>query len=169
VGAEIGVYAGDFSEEILHIVKPAKLGLIDPWIHETSEQYKHAWYGGRAQGGQEEMDALHKVVLTRFRRQIRAGQVSVHRGYSSEVCKEFPDGYFDWVYIDGNHFYEFVKSDLELYYTKVKRGGYITGDDYKIGDWWEGGVKAAVDEFVESKPVELVEIRNGQFILKKTG
>src|SRR6266496_991781 len=93
VGAEIGVYAGDFSEEILHIVKPAKLGLIDPWIHETSEQYKHAWYGGRAQGGQEEMDALHKVVLTRFRRQIRAGQVSVHRGYSSEVCKEFPDGY----------------------------------------------------------------------------
>jgi hypothetical protein len=169
VGAEIGVYAGDFSEGILHIVKPAKLELIDPWIYEASERYKDAWYGGKAQGGQEEMDRRYKAVLTRFHRQIRAGQISVHRGYSGEVCKKFPDSYFDWIYIDGNHLYEFVKDDLEGYYPKVKRSGYITGDDYKIGGWWESGVKAAVDEFVESVPVELVQIRNGRFILRKPG
>jgi hypothetical protein len=169
VGAEIGVHAGDFSEQILRIVKPTKLELIDPWIYEPSERYKDAWYGGKAQGGQEEMDRRYKAVRTRFRQEIRAGQISVHRGYSSEVCKKFADGYFDWIYIDGNHLYEFVKGDLEGYYSKVKRSGYITGDDYKIGGWWESGVKVAVDEFVESMPVELVQIRNGQFILRKSG
>ena len=169
VGAEIGVYAGDFSEEILRIVKPAKLELIDPWIYEPSEPYKEAWYGGKAQGGQEEMDGRYKAVLTRFSRKIRAGQISVHRGYSSEVCRKFPDDYFDWIYIDGNHLYKFVKEDLEGYYPKVKRSGYIAGDDYRIGGWWESGVKVAVDEFVENVPVELVQIHNGQFILKKTG
>jgi cephalosporin hydroxylase len=71
------------------------------------------------------------------------------------------------VYIDGNHVYEFVKSDLELFYRKVKTGGYIAGDDYELGRWWKGGVKRAVDEFLKKMPVELVEIQNYQFILRK--
>ena len=38
--------------------------------------------------------------------------------------------YFDWIYIDGNHTYEYVKQDLEGYRPKVKPGGYMAGDDY---------------------------------------
>ncbi len=70
--------------------------------------------------------------------------------------------------IDGNHFYEYVKQDMELYLKKVKVGGYLTGDDYTEEGWWKGGVKKAVDEMIETQNVKLVEIRNGQFILKKT-
>jgi len=73
------------------------------------------------------------------------------------------------VYIDGNHLYEFVKSDLELYYHKVRSGGYIAGDDYEIGGWWKSGVKLAVDEFVKNRAVEVVDIRDRQFILRKPG
>ena len=48
VGAEIGVHLGDFSAEILKIVAPARLHLVDPWKHFDTPAYKHAWYGGGA-------------------------------------------------------------------------------------------------------------------------
>jgi hypothetical protein len=167
IGAEIGVHKGEFSERILRKVKPRKLHLIDPWKYESSDEYRNALYGRKAKGGQVEMDQLYDDVCNRLDRDIRVGRVTIHRGCSSDVCGGFPDEYFDWVYIDGNHLYEFVKQDLDVFYRKVKRGGYMAGDDYMLGGWWRGGVKLAVDEFVRNMPVELVEIRNYQFILRK--
>ena len=169
VGAEIGVHKGEFSEQILRSVKPRELHLIDPWKYESSEEYNDALYGGKAQGGQAEMDKRYEQVLARFRRHLRSGRVFVHRGSSNGVCDNFSDDSFDWVYIDGNHLYEFVKSDLELYYHKVRSGGYIAGDDYEIGGWWKSGVKLAVDEFLKNRAVEVVDIQDGQFILRKPG
>lgn len=167
VGAEIGVHLGDFSQEILDSIFPKELHLIDPWEHQTSSTYKTAWYGGGAKGGQSEMDERYSSVFKRFSENISAEQVKVHRGYSTDVLRQFPDQHFDWVYIDGNHLYEYVKEDLALSIQKVKSGGYITGDDYTEGGWWEGGVKKAVDEFAKNQSVQLIEIRNRQFIFRK--
>ena len=44
VGCELGVWKGDFSEEILRMVKPGKLYLIDPWSYQP--EFSHEWYGG---------------------------------------------------------------------------------------------------------------------------
>jgi hypothetical protein len=167
VCAEIGVHKGDFSAQILQTVAPKELHLVDPWKYEGSDIYKKAWYGGKAQGGQPEMDDRYRAIGLRFEPDIRSGRVKIHRGYSSDVLHEFPDNYFDWVYIDGNHLYEFVKQDLELSFKKTKPGGYITGDDYGEGGWWQGGVKKAVDEFIQEKRVQLVATRNRQFVLHK--
>jgi len=167
VGAEIGVHLGDFSRQILDSIFPKEFHLIDPWEHQTSSIYKTAWYGGCAKGGQPELDERYSSIFKRFNQNIQAEQVKVHRGYSADILQQFPDQYFDWVYIDGNHLYEYVKKDLELSIQKVKLGGYITGDDYIEGGWWEGGVKKAVDEFANNQSVHLVEIFNGQFIFRK--
>ena len=47
----------------------------------------------------------------------------------------------------------------------------ITGDGYyddlPENDWLEGGAKKAVDEFVNLKKLELIKIKNHQFITKK--
>lgn len=169
VGAEIGVLAGNFSRQILDSVSPRALHLIDPWKHQTESIYKTAWYGGGAKGGQAEMDERYSGVLKRFKRNIRAGQVIVHRGYSSEILEQFPDSFFDWVYIDGNHLYDYVRKDLEVSLRKVKPGGFITGDDYTEGGWWEGGVKKAVDEFAAMQAAQLLELRDSQFIFLKGG
>ena len=168
VGAEIGVHLGDFSKTILDSVFPKELHLIDPWEYKTSSIYKTALYGGGAKGGQAEMDERYSHILSRFDMQIHNGQVEVHRGYSTDILENFPDRYFDWIYIDGNHLYEYVKIDLELSLRKVKTDGYITGDDYKEGGWWEGGVKRAVDEFAKNQAVQLVVIRNEQFIFRES-
>jgi hypothetical protein len=167
VCAEVGVHRGDFSERILRIVEPKELHLIDPWKYEESPDYKDAMYGGKAKGQQLEMDNRCQSVRQRFEAEIASGRIILHRDFSNAVLSEFPDGHFDWVYIDGNHLYEFVRQDLELSFEKTKPGGYITGDDYQIGGWWHGGVKKAVDEFVRAKPVQLVTISNGKFVVRK--
>jgi hypothetical protein len=141
------VWEGGFSAKIIEITKPASMHLIDPWKYESGEAYKEACYGGKKATNQEEMDAVHDRVVERFAAQIQAGTVTIHRSPSADASDAFPNAYFDWIYIDGNHLYEFVKLDLELWYPKVKRGGYVTGDDYVEDRWWKGGVKKAVDEF----------------------
>jgi hypothetical protein len=166
-GAEIGVHRGDFSQAILDIVAPGHLLLIDPWKHEPAPEYEKAWYGGRAEKGQEEMDERHAEVLARFAAEIRSGQVTVHRGPSDEILGGLADESLDWVYIDGNHRYEFVAEDLRLSLIKTKPGGLVTGDDYAEGGWWDGGVKRAVDELAAAGTLQLVLIRNGQYVFQK--
>jgi hypothetical protein len=166
VCAEIGVHLGEFSQQILDVVRPRCLHLVDPWKYETSETYAESWYGGTQGGSQATMDARYESVVARFRRAIDAGQVIVHRATSEEVARTIPDGSLDWVYIDGNHQYEFARQDLALYARKIRPGGYLTGDDYAEGGWWKGGVKRAVDEFVREGHGILVSSDGGQFVLR---
>jgi hypothetical protein len=167
VGAEIGVWKGDFSQAVLNAAHPKELHLIDPWKYQSSSTYKYAWYGGLAKNGQDEMDRHYNGVCSRFEDQIRREQVEIHRGFSADVLSQFPDDFFDWVYIDGNHMYEFVKKDLELAYRKTKAGGLVCGDDYVDGQWWQDGVKKAVDEFGRSPTVQLLELRDRQFVFRR--
>jgi hypothetical protein len=166
VCAELGVYKGDFSEQILER-RPKKLHLIDPWKFETDKAYSASWYGGSVGESQARMDAIYDSVIARFDPGARSGIVQVHRSSSSTCSSQFPDNYFDWIYIDGNHQYEFVKQDLDLYLPKVKPHGLIAGDDYGIPGWWQDGVTKAVDEVIANGWCEQVLIENHQFLLKR--
>jgi len=163
-GAEIGVWRGDFSARLLSEVRPARLHLIDPWRFESDSEYQCACYGGAVAKNQAEMDKIYEGVLRRFASEIDAGLVFVHRGPSAQAGMKFPDAYFDWVYIDGNHFYEYVKRDLEVFATKLKPGGVLAGDDYGAQGWWKGGVTRAVDEFVAARDCKVRRLGR-QFVL----
>ena len=79
----------------------------------------------------------------------------------------FKDNYFDFVYIDGDHSYEFVKKDLEGFLPKIKKGGYLTVDDYAFWKIVLGyGVKKAVDEFVRNHKKIDLRVDGGQAILR---
>jgi hypothetical protein len=165
--AEIGVYKGEFSKKILDMTNPVRLHLIDPWKFEDDEIYEDSLYGGAQGVDQGNMDEIFNDLLKIFASEINKLQVIIHRASSEEACINFENNYFDWIYIDGNHLYDYVKKDLEYYYPKVKVGGFITGDDYTEGGWWKGGVKKAVDEFVNKGLVKLIRIQNQQFKLQK--
>lgn len=167
VGAEIGVHMGDFSKVLSKRLSPKELHLIDPWEHQDSDEYKDAWYGGKAKSGQTEMDQRHKSVCKRFKKEIGSGEITVHRAYSTNVLAQFPDAHFDWIYVDGNHLYDFVKADLDLSYLKIKANGFIIADDYMDGSWYQGGVKKAADEFVGQHEGQLITIRSNQFVYQK--
>jgi hypothetical protein len=163
--AEIGVWKGEFSKEIIRIVKPRMLHLIDPWRYQP--EFKERLYGGAYAKNQGDMDGIYADVLRLFGQNEN---VSLLREDSSDAATGFADEYFDWVYIDGNHYYEFVKKDLEMFYPKVKSGGFVTGDDYLwTGPELKGDlpVKRAVDEFTTRHPGIAVRIISTQFIIQK--
>ena len=67
-------------------------------------------------------------------------------GTSQDHGKKW-DSEIDMVYIDGDHSYESVKEDIELWVPWVKKNGFIAFHDY--GTPHTPGVVKAVDEFVE--------------------
>jgi len=165
--AEIGVWKGDFSQRILNVAKPMKLHLIDPW--EFQPEFPKRWYGGTRARTQDDMDSIFHGVGDRFSMRT---EVEIHRLRSENAASEFPDDYFDWIYIDGNHDYRFAKKDLEGFLPKVKVDGFLTGDDYlqpSPDNSKSLPVKEAVSEFVRGNPVELLKLYGDQFIIRKVG
>jgi predicted O-methyltransferase YrrM len=166
VCAEVGTYRGDFAAAILRASSPRQLYLIDSWEHRSEDKYEGASYGGHALAGQQGMDAMYEGVVARFRTEIDSGAIVVKRARSLEAAAAFADESLDWVYIDADHSYEGVKRDLDAYYSKVKPGGLIAGDDYGQGDKWFGhGVTRAVDEFAAGRAQ--LTIIGAQFLLEK--
>jgi hypothetical protein len=166
VCAEVGVWRGDFSARILEVARPSQLHLIDPWRAFDDDAYEGAWYGGMLEQGQTDMDVLYRGVVDRFAEERERGVVQIHRMMSTEAAATFPDSFFDFVYIDGNHTYEFVRADLRAFAPKVRPGGLLAGDDYGVQGWWGDGVTRAVDEFVRSGAATVVMLEQSQFVLQ---
>lgn len=170
VGAEIGVWKGGFSVEILNVVKPRKLHLIDPWAYQEGHEFSRALYGGIQGDNQQRMDAVYRSVVERVGWWITHEIVDINRGKSKDVLAQLPDEYLDWAYVDGDHRYEGVLEDLELVHRKLKPGGIAAGDDYtNVNAWWKDGVPKAVNEVIHRGLYKPIEIRKNQFVLGKIG
>lgn len=76
-------------------------------------------------------------------------RVQFIREFSDNAMSLVPDN-IDFLYIDGNHSYKYVYSDLKNYYPKVKTGGIIMGDDAIDTD--ESKRNEANDVYVEWYP-----------------
>jgi hypothetical protein len=141
VGAEIGVAEGTYSAVILENAKPSELHLIDPWspleagssLLQSQELFTDV-ERARALKTEFSAPAAHPVgddkftkVVERFKNDPR---VRLHRQYSYKAVTSFPDEFFDFVYIDGNHHYEFALRDLEDFAVKLKPGGLLFGHDF---------------------------------------
>ena len=166
VGAEIGVWKGDFSEGILSIAEPTRLYLIDAWTSFDDDAHMHALYHGV---GARKMDEIYNGVADRFGSEIASGQVELVRGLSADAIPPIPDQSLDFAYIDADHSYEGVSNDLRLIWPKVKYGGQIVLDDYRLGKWWKDGVIRAVNEFLGQYPSEIriLYVRRTQICLKR--
>ena len=62
------------------------------------------------------------------------------------AAQEFKDGSLDFVFIDANHDYEYVKEDILAWLPKIKKGGIIAGHDYHLNTIDFPGVYKAVHE-----------------------
>ena len=162
VCAEIGVWKGDFSDLILDMASPKTLHLIDPW--EFQSEFSERMYGGSVARSQRDMDLIYEGVRNRFG---ECRNIIFNRGKSEKVLYEFPDDYFDWVYIDGNHYYDYVMKDLEACFLKVKPGGIIAGDDYTWGEQDDYPVRRAVRDFIAAKSLKNnLKVLDSQFYIK---
>ena len=69
-----------------------------------------------------------KEFVERYKPEMDEDFETIIHGDSTVVCDDINETY-DAVFIDGNHSYEYVKKDLENYWSKVKDGGVIALHD----------------------------------------
>ena len=58
--------------------------------------------------------------------------LNVIKDSSQNASKQFQNNSLDFVMIDAEHEYDSVISDIRTWYSKVKPGGYLAGDDYGV-------------------------------------
>jgi hypothetical protein len=157
VVAELGVDEGTFSDMIVNQTQPTKFHIVDFWGSKRYNQLKR------------------QKVENKFASQLKDGSVEINLGLSTAVVTEFPNGYFDWIYIDTDHGYKVTHEELEAYREKIKSGGIIAGHDYIIGNW-DGvvryGVIEAVHEFCVKYDWEIIYLtaelnNNPSFAIRK--
>jgi len=121
IGAEVGVYKAAFTEKFCK--EGLEMYAIDPWM-----AYSGA---GRTQKVQERQDFLfeHSTrVLSPYE------NCEIIRKTSVDALKDFKDGSLDFVYIDGDHEFGHIATDIVEWTKKVKSGGIVSGHDYFCTD-----------------------------------
>ena len=138
VGLEIGTDKGINARNILSVLDIKMLYLVDDY---QPVKYESGLYF--------DWSPHYKIAaqtLKNYRNQIK---FIIKK--SDKAVGDVPDN-LDFVYIDGNHDYNFVKRDIELYYSKVKNGGVIGGHDFSTASL---GVCKAVVEFAKRRHLKL--------------
>lgn len=137
--AEIGVLEGDYAKIIYDSFSDAEINLIDLWQTESND-----FFFSTVEGLTER---AYQKVQQRF---FGLNNVKLLKGNSSVVFKQFPDEYFDFIYIDADHSYEGLLKDLQNWFPKVKRGGVISGHDWDCHPDHEFYHKFGVDGALKS-------------------
>jgi predicted O-methyltransferase YrrM len=119
---EIGVQRGINAENILSVLNPRLMVLVDCWHVEDGEDHG-------------------KDYVETWKRFHGLKHVIVIKGWSVDVA-EILNLKFDLVYIDAGHDAVSIPEDIEAWLPKVKPGGMICGHDY----FNHPAVKEAVDK-----------------------
>jgi len=144
VGAEIGVYKGEFAEKFCKV--GLKLYAIDPWLVSKYYHYDQS---------QKRQDKLYSITKER----LAPYDCEIIRKTSMEAAEDFEDESLDFVYIDGNHSFKYIAEDICEWTKKVRKGGIISGHDYaRFGPRWNIDVRDVVDAYVRSRRIERLHI-----------
>lgn len=131
---EIGSYAGEST--IIFAKKVLKLYAVDPWMNGYDE--------GDLASHIQPMNEVEELFDFRVKDFTNVEKIKMK---SVDAALMFPDKSLDFVYIDGLHTYDGVRTDLLTWLPKVKTGGFIGGHDYREFD--NPDVKKAVDEIIK--------------------
>lgn len=127
VMAEIGVWKGDFAADILSAISHIEIYfMIDPWANLPDWNKPYNVKSQIFESIYQEM--LEKTDFATQKRKIL-------RGRTKEVINEIPDESLDFIYIDGDHTLRGITIDLITIWPKIKKGGFIGGDDFTTTPW----------------------------------
>ena len=110
-------------------------------------------FAGAITNAAQQERAKQENVKAIFENNMKEFSFDTFVGNSVDFAQCFKDNETDFLFLDGNHDYEFVINDINAWFPKVKVGGIFCGHDYRTG---YKGVKKAVDEFFVNYTIELI-------------
>jgi len=149
---EVGTYLGRSLCSLGEVVERSRKTLtligIDTCRGSGLEGPRQKDYHGAAvaRGGGTFAGSLHKNVLDCG----YGDSIQLIIADSLAASRLFGDASIDWVHLDARHDYASVKADIQAWLPKVKRGGWLSGDDYDKVKWPEV-VKAVNDQLPGAK------------------
>lgn len=130
IGAEIGVSDGINASNMCANIPGLKLYCIDPWE-----------------------SARGANALAKAKDRLKNFDVTFIKRASMDAVHDFKDGSLDFVFIDGNHKFDFVMEDIIEWSKKVRSEGIVSGHDYY--NFKNSGVIEAVDAYVFAHHLKL--------------
>ena len=130
---ELGAWLGKSSSYLCDKATGQNIFIVDTW-----------------KGSPNELTTTHKLATKQdiykiFVENMGDRNYTAIKATSKAAARKFKAESLDVVFIDLTHTYEAVKEDIKLWLPKVKKGGYIAGDDYHEN--WKGVIQA-VDELL---------------------
>ncbi len=117
-GAEIGVLKGKYSEKLCESNSELQVYSIDAWeFYPIKNNFRRA-------------HAYPPIYEEAKKRLAPYPNNQIIRKWSKDALLDFEDESLDFVFIDSNHLFEHITSDILEWGKKVRKGGIISGHDY---------------------------------------
>jgi len=145
LGAEIGVADGRYSKILCEKIPNLELIGVD-----TYAPYLGNW---RDQEYQDEAYRQAKDKLKGF-------DVDLMKTTGVEASLTVEDGLLDFVFIDGDHYFDNAMLDIILWSKKVRKGGIVSGHDYYKSNKGTVQVMKAIDTYAEIHNIKLNIIKS---------
>jgi len=153
---ELGVFRGEFAKEIIQIVNPDKLYLVDIWSGEMGS-------GDKDGDNYVKVQDMRSVYLSLFHQTKNKQNIHLVRCESVPFLQSCNENYFDAIYVDADHSEDAVYNDMVNSLRVIKPGGLLMGHDY------HHQIKIAVDRFCKDYNQEIVDVTDDgcpSFVIK---
>lgn len=151
VGCEVGVEKGKNAQEMFEQIPNLKLYVVDPYKQHTRLSNKAVSYLRHWD------DRYLRMVKRQAQKRLQDKNAMFIEKFSEDAVKDIPYNSLDFVYIDGDHSYDFVMLDMIIWGRKVRKGGIISGHDYFYDSNKEGRrakVTQAVNDYTKVHSIE---------------
>lgn len=127
IGCHVGLSTSFFASKFKRVYA------VDPW---------KSGYDDTDTASLSNLEEAYKIFQQRC---SYYNNIEVIRKSSVDSYELFDNESLDFVYIDGNHQYEYVLKDIKYWLPKIKQNGYIGGHDYCIRFNDKGGYEEFPD------------------------
>ena len=149
VVAEVGIGYGTHAKYILNTTNVEKLILIDPTKYYPDDGFATDIMKQTPEVPGNNFNELYELINSYL--SPWKDRYTWFRTESLNITDDqVSDKSLDCIFIDGDHRYESVKKDLIFWWSKLRAGGQLLGDDY-----WMSGVAQAVHEFAHEMNLQV--------------
>ena len=162
-GCEVGVEKGKNAQDMFEYIPNLKLYAVDPYK-------QHHKYGNEATTYLRIWnDRYLRMVKRQAQKRLQDKNAVIIEKFSEDAARDIPDDSLDFVYIDGDHSYDFVMQDIILWSRKVRKGGIISGHDYfydKNKPGRQAKVTQAVNDYTRVHGIEFYITSEDKYVKK---